>query len=506
MKDRYADHVPGVKELKTRLAAWTIVPRNLGSICVICSMPSRVHLLASLLIVLHPIVLCPIAEAAGDARPRIVISSDFPPVDVIPGSLGSGPADKRSDPDDVQSMVRLLVYANEFRVEGLIASAGTLANVARKQHMLDVLDRYEQVEARLRSHDEAYPTTAYLRSRTKEGTGATYGKPADEIIGEGKDSEAVQFIIELLDKDDPDPIWFCFWGGSQELAQALWRLRKERTPAELAELVRKIRVYFIARQDGTASWMINTFPEMFIILSEKSFAGMHYNGPGGAPDTGNLAWLNRHIRENHGPLGAIYPPSGWNHRNQGVIEGDTPSFLYLLSGTRGLGDLNDPEMGGWGGRFQRSQTGSAHWVDSPEGTAAVTRWHDARQRDFAARMDRCVQPPGRTNRPPDAVVNGVPGHEVLRQEVTPGTRVRLDAAMSSDPDRDQLAWRWSLYREPGTYAGELPMSGSETPEAMLAVPRDSAGKTIHVVLEVTDSGSPRLTSYRRVVLNVRQGS
>lgn len=73
------------------------------------------------------------------AQPRVVISSDFPPVDVIAISLGHGPADHRSDPDDVQSMVRFLLYTNELEVEGLVASAATIANVANKQNILDII-------------------------------------------------------------------------------------------------------------------------------------------------------------------------------------------------------------------------------------------------------------------------------------------------------------------------------------------------------------------------------
>jgi hypothetical protein len=184
----------------------------------------------------------PVLGGAGGGR-HATAGCDFfrfPPVDVIPGSVGSGPAEKRSDPDDVQSIVRFLVYANEFRVEGLVASAGTLANIARKQHILDVLDRYQEVEASLRRHDERYPTATDLRRRTVEGAGGSYGKPAEQILGEGKDSEASRLIIELVERPDPEPLWFCLWGGSQELGQALWRLRNERTPEQVADVVRKI--------------------------------------------------------------------------------------------------------------------------------------------------------------------------------------------------------------------------------------------------------------------------
>src|SRR4030042_4437583 len=101
---------------------------------------------------------------------RIIISSDFPPLDVIPGGAGHGPAEKRSDPDDIQSMVRFLLYANEFDVEGLIASSGTFANVANKQNILDILNLYDQVDENLRHHDPRYPTTDHLLSVTWEGS------------------------------------------------------------------------------------------------------------------------------------------------------------------------------------------------------------------------------------------------------------------------------------------------------------------------------------------------
>jgi hypothetical protein len=257
---------------------------------------------------------CGASSSETIPRARVVISSDFPPLDVIPGGLGTGAAEKRSDPDDVQSMVRFLVYANEFRVEGLIASAGTLANVARKQYILDILDRYESVQANLRLHDAAYPSAQYLRERTVQGLGDTYGKPATAILGEGKDSDASRFIIELVDAPDPEPIWFCFWGGSQELGQALWRVRKERGPEEVKRFISKIRVYLIAAQDGTAKWMMEQFPRnVRHLLRNRVTKGYFSTRRGGDRATGDLAWLDAHVRRGHGALGEIYPRSGWDH-------------------------------------------------------------------------------------------------------------------------------------------------------------------------------------------------
>ena len=143
------------------------------------------------------------------------------------------PPEKCSDPDDVQSMVRFLLYANEFDVEGLVASAGTFANVANKRNILDMLDLYAKAYGKLSRHDSGYPTADGLRSRTWQGRSGAWGtpsvgttsKPLDQILGDGKDSEASNAIITVVDRPDPRPVWFCVWGGSREVAQAiLWLL------------------------------------------------------------------------------------------------------------------------------------------------------------------------------------------------------------------------------------------------------------------------------------------
>src|SRR5690349_18937053 len=123
----------------------------------------------------------PVAPVTGS--PRLIVTTDFPPLDVIPGGAGYGPPEKRSDPDDVQSMVRLLLYTNDLEIEGLIASAGTHANIANKQNILDLLGLYDQVDENLRQHDARYPTADRLRAVTWQGRSGTWGKPVEELIG-----------------------------------------------------------------------------------------------------------------------------------------------------------------------------------------------------------------------------------------------------------------------------------------------------------------------------------
>jgi len=140
---------------------------------------------------------------------RVVISTDFPPLDVC---MNGCPADRTSDPDDIQSMVRFLLYANEFHVEGLVVSSATFANIAKKQNITDILNIYDKVDENLRKHDSLFPTADYLKSVTFQGRSGTYGNTVANNIGAGKDSEASNAIIRIVDKPDSRPVWFCVWG------------------------------------------------------------------------------------------------------------------------------------------------------------------------------------------------------------------------------------------------------------------------------------------------------
>ena len=188
-------------------------------------------------------------------------------------------------------MVRFLLYTNELEVEGLVASAATFANVAKKQNILDVLDVYDRVDENVRRHDPRYPTADMLRSVTWQGRSGAWGtpdfgvtaKPLDELLGEGKDSEASNAIIEVVDRPDPRPVWVCVWGGSREVAQAIWKVQATRSPAELERFLGKLRIYLIARQDGTAQWLLDSFPSLLVILSKKNYQGMFWNMQGSDP-------------------------------------------------------------------------------------------------------------------------------------------------------------------------------------------------------------------------------
>jgi hypothetical protein len=134
--------------------------------------------------------------------------------------------------------------------------------------------------------------------------------------------------------------------------------------------------------------------------------------------------------------------------------------------------------------------------------STVWRWRPAFQAEFAARALWCVKPPAEANHPPVAVLNGDRTTAAVELTALPGAAVRLSAAGSSDPDGDRLTVRWFVYPEAGTYGSVVPVADADAEVAGLTVPGDAAGKTIHVILEVTDRGSPALTRYRRAVVSV----
>lgn len=311
------------------------------------------------------------------AQLRVVISSDFPPLDVV---MSGGAADHTSDPDDLQSMVRFLLYTNEFDVEGLVVSSATFANVANKQNLLDMINLYDKVDENLSKHDSRFPSAAYLRSVTFQGRSGTWGGSVNNNIGTGKDSEASEAIISIIDRPDPRPVWFSVWGDCSTIAQAIWKVQNTRSAEELNSFLSKIRIYQIAHQDSTIDWLLSNFPELFIIYSNSTYMGIF-----GGPDDplGNLNWINKNIRQNHGPLGAAYPPASMGV--DGLKEGDTPSFLYLVSALHGINNPEDPTQESWGGQFVREGT-TNHWIDGP-GASSITKWKSQYQDEFARRAD-----------------------------------------------------------------------------------------------------------------------
>jgi hypothetical protein len=440
------------------------------------------------------------APSPLSGRPRLVVLTDI-------SSLTPGVA----EPDDGQSLIRLMLYTNELEVEGLFATANlghADPEAVRPDLIAQVVEAYGRVQPSLRGHDDRFPAPAALAECIKAGQPHAGPRiPVLASVGAGKDTPASDGIIAVVDRPDPRPVWVAIWGGSADLAQALWKVRRTRPPDELERFVSRLRVHMIADQDATGPWIRENFPGLFVISNQRAMRGMYR---GGDVSLTGSAWVQRHIK-GHGALGDLYPDYDggdiWSRtlgRVRGIKEGDSPSFLYLVP--NGLGDPERPWLGSWGGRFEGRANryadvpGEAASPDDPDPRmVTVYRWRAAFQADFQARLEWCIQPYEAANHPPNVQVAG-PRERVI----SPGAVVELDARGTSDPDGDDLGFTWTI--DPAANAANEPLAVADpaAPVIRLAIPPTFAGGTIAVVLTVQDQGSPPLTRYARVLISVDQ--
>jgi hypothetical protein len=479
------------------------------------------------------------------AKPRVVVMTDI-----------------ANEPDDQMSMVRFLVYANQFDVEGLIATTSTwMKNRVRPDVIQSLVDAYEQVQPNLAKHEPGFPSPAALRNVVTPGQPA-YGMDA---VGPDRMSPGAELIIRAADKSDARPLWVLAWGGTNTLAQALLHVRSTRSAQQLDGLVSRLRVYSISDQDDAGPWIRREFPALHYIVTPSTPDGDQYyfatwtgisgdrfykNAPGADFATFADEWVNTNIR-GKGPLGKMYPYPCCIH------EGDTPAFLGLID--NGLASFMSPSYGGWGGRYVWRQfygetrpiwtqggdsyPGKDNSKDTVAGSdgkvytsdqATIWRWREAFQHDFAARMDWTIKEVGQANHNPEVVVNGKAGKAPVTIDAIVGRAVTLDAAGTRDPDGHAVKYRWMFYPEAGTgipgrpvaAAGAVtaggnpaqggipsaPAGGAREPAARVIVQNANASRatimpqvagTAHVVLVVEDNGSPSLTAYRRVILDIK---
>ncbi len=433
-----------------------------------------------LLIVMALAMLCTCTFAAPPEKHRIVVMTDI-----------------GGDPDDIQSMVRFMLYTCDFDVEGFCTGFGHgHYKNTRPELIRNCIDAYAKVLPNLRKHRGDYPSAKELAALVKDGHNGDPHK-----VGPGMDSEASEWIIKVLDRDDARPVWFSIWGGPRELAQAIWKVSQTRSANELAAFKKKIRVHSIADQDRTAEWVKKNHPDVFWIFSNRLFRGIWNEGD---QEIVSAAWLEKNVRTGHGPLGPEYPAKAAG--KVGVKEGDTPSYFYVLP--NGLSDPEQPEWGNWGGRFHRSGRGNEYLpaADYMNGRKdllyTIHRWRTAYQNEFEARMDWCIKSYDQANHKPAAVLNGDKTLRVFEIACDGGQKVKLSAANSSDPDNDRLTYKWWVYQEAGTYWDTAPVENTDSVNAVVTVPEKASGRTIHVILEVTDTGDPPLTAYRRAILKV----
>lgn len=445
-------------------------------------------------------------QDAPALKPRLVVLTDIGPADV--------------EPDDNESAVRLLSYADRFEIEGIACSVGWNCDPYPPQwaeYLYKVIDAYEKDVMNLRKRSGQtefksleeengaqelgyWPSAEYIRSRSMLGS----HRGGIGVIGEDNDSPGSELLIKLADEDDERPIYVCAWGGANTLSQAIWKVQQTRTPEEVKKFVNKFRIYTITDQDmdyqrrhdraySSHQWLRREFEKDLLFVWDES-AWLNQNSLGRS----NWNLYAEHIQD-HGAMGSVYP------RFKYGVEGDTPSFLNAMP--NGLNDPEDPTQAGWGGvhYFGVSPDGITNaWTNWQEAEKAVSNEYEQKFypdefNDFAARMQWADE--GRGNRNPVVIVNGEPGLAAVKISAKPGETIRLNASKSYDPDGDKLSFSWWFQKSP--VAEEFPaLSKEDSAKASFKVPADAAGKTYHLICEVHDDGEYNLVAYRRVIVIV----
>ena len=273
---------------------------------------------------MKPLLLLALSRGlAFAAEPAIVDNSIGRPRVIVLSDIGN-------EPDDQMSLVRFLLYSNQFDVEALVATTSTWQKKAvRPDIMHSVIQAYGAVRDNLAKHASGWPDAESLDARVSSG------QPGYGLASTGSDqmSEGAKAIIRAADHDDPRPLWITIWGGANTLAQALLQIRTTR-PQDVDKFVEKLRVYSISDQDDAGPWIRREFPGLFYIVQPSSpNSGEYYyatwtgisgdvyyrNGAGANSSIVTNEWLDANIRAK-GPLGKAYPKFMF------IMEGDTPSF------------------------------------------------------------------------------------------------------------------------------------------------------------------------------------
>ncbi len=463
--------------------------------------------------------------------------------------------------DDQDSFLRLLLYANEFNLEGLVYSSsewhykgdgkGTSftseMDMTKKLYgartelrwpgtdwMQGFVEKYAMVYPNLVKHDKSYPAPPYLKSIIKVGN----------IDFEGEmdhNSEGSDFIKSILLDDKPGPVYLQVWGGTNTVARALKAIEEQyKGRGEWERIYKKVSdkaiLYTVLDQDACYKKYVEpNWPGIRVMYNANQFWCLAYPWarvvPAELQPYLRGKWFEENIKFNHGPLLSSYFLWGDGQKLAGdpehiqgdtaeagkagmgkydfLSEGDSPAFFYLID--VGLRNIEDASYGGWGGRMNKSAKNPRRWEDGKDAADynpytkkedrayPQTRWIDVLQNDFAARANWCIKNYKEANHAPVVKLN----HPNNLMAVA-GEKVKLSGA-ATDPDGNAVSYKWWQYGEVDSYGGKIDIRDAENKNASFTVPATAKpGDSIHIILEVTDAGLPPLTRYQRVIIKIRK--
>ncbi len=416
----------------------------------------------------------------------------------------------------------------------------------------DIVDAYEKVYPNLKIHEPTYPTPAYLKSKIRYGN--------IEFDGDfSKDTPGSDLIKSLILDDKPGQLFITAWGGQSTIARALKSIQTQYEFTENWEslkkkIARKVVLLPSGDQDDTyANYIKPNWPD----IEYRQFSGGPNYGYGAqlrakSEDMPylNSAWMQENVSK-IGALGALYRVwgdgkqmvkgdildyfglSGYSNeelkkkgyavwmpvqeKGSWLGEGDNHTFMNMLG--NGLRAYESGFYGGWGGRssdkkdammfaFSMADTSAAAMAkrlssvneDRNESARqqAFPNFFPQAQRDFAARLKWSVSPTFKeTNHPPKVSIEGP-----LKIMAAAGDKIRLNGAVI-DPDANTIETKWWQFQV-GTYPNNVVISKPSSLQTLIEIPKDAEpGQTIHVVLEASDNGNPVLTSYQRVIIQIK---
>lgn len=393
------------------------------------------------------------------------------------------------EPDDTQSLIRLLLYSDQFDILGLIATYTKHLGRAEPAIIHYVLEAYGRVYDALARSGRPFMRPDALAATIRAGSDTLEGASSK---GPSSVSEGARHIVQCVDESE-EPVWIAIWGGVYDLAQAIFLARQEKDEHAFAAFLTKLRVYAISDQyDGWGPILREAFPSLFYIISRDVHRGMYR---GGDVSYCTPEWIQEHFVR--GPLGTLYPvydggdPYGKQlGRVKGLKDSDAPSFIGWIE--NGLSVPEHPEWGGWGGRFAPI-AGTAHYTDARDhvgGNAgtweSVYRWRADIQRDMAARIALSCGERKTLQYPRPAY------HGPLSLLPGSATTLRLSCDLP-------CTISWTYYPEAGSYQGTVLLSPDQE-SCGVFVPSTVQTGDLHIIAAATSPDG--LTRYCRIILYV----
>ena len=303
------------------------------------------------------------------------------------------------DPDDIQSLYRLVHYSDIFDIEGIVASRGlTQAYYEPRVAMLKTALQNIRVDSlRAKGYTEL-TDQATLLSQVKVGR-ATIGAPKTGTSSEGS-NHIISQVKAAQKRGDTRPLWVLVWGPLTDVAQALH---------DDPSISPFIRIYSIGSVNSSMAIESRNFVFDFVRNTDRNLFWIDNSSVGdrgfrtattyqgtflGGNQSGEWAaqnFVNANIR-GHGPTGEAFPLA-----QPALKEGDSPTLLYLMSPIfGGVGNVDNPTSESWGGSYKRYDNAYPnYYIDccttQEAAQQSISKWRVQHLSHWKARWDRYIE-------------------------------------------------------------------------------------------------------------------